>query len=472
MTTALALSLGALAQRLRLLLAEGREAASRGGPVLVSAAVPAPSSDAVPLFEGATGERFLWEHPSEGFFLVGIGVAAWIAAQGPDRFSRAASRWREVRERALVDVTGAYPLPAPVCVGGFAFDPAGPRDPDWEGFPDALLLVPRFLFVSDAESSWLTVSALATPDCDPEEAAAAVAAELGRALAENEVRSRQCEPWGEVTLEDEVGPGRWRAAVGGALREIRAGGIEKVVLARRVKAWSERPIEAGAVLRRLRQGYPRCTVFAFARGDACFLGATPERLVRLEGRTVRADPLAGSAPRGTTGEDDRRLGDALLADEKERREHSLVVQAIRDALAPLCLRLSVPETPALLRMPNVQHLHTPIEGVLGGEASILELVERLHPTPAAGGLPRDAALSLIRRYEPFDRGWYAGPVGWVDGGGNGEFAVAIRSALVRGHEALLYAGCGIVAGSDPEQEYAESCLKLRPMLWALNGRPT
>jgi isochorismate synthase len=256
------------------------------------------------------------------------------------------------------------------------------------------------------------------------------------------------------------------------LREIRGSAVEKVVLARQVTARAERSIDAAAVLRRLREGYPQCTVFAFARGDACFLGATPERLVRLEGRAVRADPLAGSAARGATEDEDRRLGDALLADEKERREHGLVVGAVRDALEPVCSHLDVPETPELLRMPNVQHLHTPIRGVLAGEASILELVERLHPTPAAGGLPRDAALSLIRRYEPFDRGWYAGPVGWVDGGGNGEFAVAIRSALLRGHEALLYAGCGIVAGSDPEREYAESCLKLRPMLWALNGRPT
>ncbi|HEY5640241.1 MAG TPA: isochorismate synthase, partial [Dehalococcoidia bacterium] len=232
---------------------------------------------------------------------------------------------------------------------------------------------------------------------------------------------------------------------------------------------------------RLVEGYPHCTVFAFARGDSCFLGATPERLVRvdrpaLDGRDapsmVRADCLAGSARRGATEEEDWRLGESLRADPKELHEHAVVVQALRDGLEPLCSRLDIPEAPGLLRLPNVQHLHTPIEGVLSTERGVLELVERLHPTPAAGGLPRDAALPLIRQLESFDRGWYAGPVGWVDGRGDGEFAVAIRSALIRRQEAFLYAGCGIVAGSDPEREYSESCLKLRPMLWALNGNAT
>ena len=471
MTTAPSLPLDALAQRLRPLLAEGREAASRGWAVLVSVTSPAPSLDAVPLFEGATGERFLWEHPSEWFSLVGVGVAARIAAQGPDRFPLVAQRWRELAARAVTETLGPLPFSTPIAVGGFTFDPNRERGREWESFPDALLLVPRFLFASDADSSWLTVSAVATPECRPGDVAASLSAEL-REILRGGTRVHEEAPWGEVTLEDEVGPGRWRAAVGGALREIRDGTIEKVVLARRVTARGERPIDAAAALRRLREGYPQCTVFAFARGDACFLGATPERLVRLEGRAVRAGPLAGSAARGATEDEDRRLGDALLANGKERHEHGLVVRAFRDALAPLCVRLSVPETPAILRMPNVQHLHTPIEGTLGGAASILELVGRLHPTPAAGGLPRDAALSFIRRYESFDRGWYAGPVGWVDGRGDGEFAVAIRSALLRGNEALLYAGCGIVAGSEPEREYAESCLKLRPMLWALNGGPT
>jgi isochorismate synthase len=225
-------------------------------------------------------------------------------------------------------------------------------------------------------------------------------------------------------------------------------------------------------MHRLRVGYGRCTLFAFTSVQNCFVGATPERLVRLEERTVRTDCLAGSTRRGATHDEDRSLGEALLADRKERHEHALVVRALHDALLPFCSQVHAPETPTLLRMPNVQHLYTPLEGILKEEGDIFGLVERLHPTPATGGLPREMACSVLRTYECFDRGWYAGPVGWVDGRGGGEFVVAIRSALLKGCEASLYAGCGIVAGSDPEREYEESCLKLRPMLWAVNGPQT
>src|SRR5262249_44613983 len=191
-----------------------------------------------------------------------------------------------------------------------------------------------------------------------------------------------------------------------------------------------------------------------------------------DGRTVRTDCLAGSTRRGANHDEDRALGEALLADRKERHEHALVVRALHDALVPFCPHLSAPETPTLLCMPNVQHLYTPLEGVIQRECNILTLVEKFHPPPACGGFPQEAALSLLRRYEPFDRRWYAGPIGWIDSRGGGEFVVAIRSALLQGCEAVLSAGCGIVAGSDPEREYEESCLKLRPMLWAMNGKQT
>lgn len=434
---------------------------------MVSVTTPFRPLDPITLFERATGERFLWERPSERFSMLGIGTATRITVAEPGRFRQAGTRWRELRQRTVTDAVAPCPLPTPVAFGGFSFDPDRRPDSCWQSFPAGLLLVPRLLFVSSQGSSWLTVNAKVTQDSGLEEIVAET--ELGPALAEAEAPSRAHESWGKAQVADELTPSRWRATVREVLHKIEEGAIEKLVVARRVSARFQHRVEPATVLQRLREGYPQCTLFAYAQGDACFLGATPERLVRLDGRTVRADVLAGSAPRGATIEEDRRLGDALLTEEKERREHRLVVQAVREALEPVCSSLNVPNWPELLHMPNVQHLHTPIRGTLVGGANVLELAERLHPTPAAGGLPRHAALSLIRRYEPFDRGWYAGPLGWIDGQGNGEFAVAIRSALIRGREAHLYAGCGIVAGSDPEREYAESCLKLRPMLWALNG---
>jgi isochorismate synthase len=227
-----------------------------------------------------------------------------------------------------------------------------------------------------------------------------------------------------------------------------------------------------AILRRLGQRYPECTVFAVSSGeDATFLGATPETLVGLSGREVRADCLAGSAARGATPEEDDAIGRALLADDKERREHAIVARSLRDSLSPLCQDISLPDTPALRRFANVQHLHTPVAATTRGRRHILELVQRLHPSAATAGLPREASLRLVRQHEPFSRGWYAGPIGWIDAEGGGEFAVALRSALLRDNVASLYAGCGIVPGSDPAREYAESQLKLQPMLWALGATP-
>jgi len=262
---------------------------------------------------------------------------------------------------------------------------------------------------------------------------------------------------------------QWTRLVAEVVQEVRSGDVEKLVLAREVRAHAEAPLVWGDVLRRLTDRYSACTTFAFARGDTCFLGSTPERLIRHDWKTVRANYLAGSAARGVTEDEDRRLSRTLLNDRKEQHEHALVVDALRDALQPLCASLDVPDEPRLLSMPNVQHLHTPVEGVLRNDVHILNLVDRLHPTPAVGGVPKAAACALIQTHEPFDRGWYAGPVGWFDGRGDGEFVVAIRSALLQGPDALLYAGCGIVDGSDPDREYAESRLKLEPMLWALNG---
>jgi isochorismate synthase len=265
---------------------------------------------------------------------------------------------------------------------------------------------------------------------------------------------------------DTVSIDEWSSAVTALTSAIDAGRVEKVVLAREVALHAHGEIDVTAALMRLRDGYPDCTVFAFRRGGNVFAGATPERLVRVEGRRVRATCLAGSARRGADQADDDAAGRALLADGKERREHQLVVNTIADTLTPLCRDIDVPAEPGLMRMPNVQHLYTPVEGTLAGDVGLLELVERLHPTPV-GGLPRDEALRLIREHEPSGRGWYAGPIGWIDARGDGEFAVAIRSALIAGREARLFAGCGIVAGSDPRREYDESSMKLRPMLWAL-----
>ena len=463
-----------VARRLPRLLAVGQqEAARRGHSILVSVTVDIPPVDPAVLFSRTPShERILWEQPSQKLVMVALGAATRLMGYGAQRFSQIFADWRGLLSHALVDAASSYPLPAPVSLGGFAFDPARRAESGWAEYPDALLVVPRFLFSSCAGSSWITINVLVTSDCNRQASADAVVDSLCTLQGEEEAGIGE-ESSGSVEVQqDETHIVQWKQKVSAIVKEIENGTLEKLVLARSVHAHSPRLLNPGAVIQNLRCGYHHCTLFAFASRQRCFVGATPERLVRLEERNVRVDCLAGSTRRGATDDEDRIFGETLLTDRKEQREHAIVRSMLQQTLAPYCPHLTAPDTPRLLRLPNVQHLHTSVEGVLKEACDIFTLVAALHPTPATGGLPGDTACTLLRTYEDFDRGWYAGPVGWVDGRGGGEFVVAIRSALLSGHDAQLFAGCGIVAGSDPEREYAESCLKLRPMLWALNSKQT
>jgi isochorismate synthase len=232
---------------------------------------------------------------------------------------------------------------------------------------------------------------------------------------------------------------------------------------------SPEPFDPPAALRRLAASAPESTTYAFARGGSTFIGATPERLVRTEGRAFETVAVAGTAPRSPDPAEDSRLGEGLLASEKEREEHAIVVAMLRTSLGPIVEELRVAPTPGLLRLRHVQHLVTPVAGTLRSEAGLLPLGGRLHPTPAVGGEPRALALELIAEHEGFDRGWYAGPIGWVGADGDGELMVALRCALVESRDAALFAGCGIVADSDPAREWEESRIKLRAVANALGG---
>ena len=192
-------------------------------------------------------------------------------------------------------------------------------------------------------------------------------------------------------------------------------------------------------------------------------------MVKKEENQVLSTCLAGSIKRGRTAKEDRQLGEQLLNDDKNLIEHNIVVKMIKDSLKHCCYDLDVPEAPALLKTKNIQHLYTPVKGFMKAGNSLLSMVERLHPTPALGGFPKESAIDKIRELEPMHRGWYAAPIGWFDHEDNGEFVVAIRSGLIEGNKAALFAGCGIVEESDPKSEYFETKIKLKPMLSALGG---
>lgn len=438
------------------------EAARRAEAILLSYSRPAAPVDALRLYRRtvhAGHDAAYWEQPARNSVMVAAGSARTLVLHGARRFVDAATEWRALTASAVSNRRDHL-----VALAGFAFAAEATRAAHWSAFGDGALVVPELLYRCDAGRARVTLNVIVQPGQSPDSVCFRLASLLDQPAGETE-------PYAQVVCTGErrsAAVRQWSDAVIALTQAIEAGSVEKVVLAREVTLRAHGDIDEAAALARLRDGYPTCTVFAFRRGGASFIGATPERLVRVEGRKVHAACLAGSARRGAGPQDDETIGAALLADGKERREHNLVVSMISGALKPLCRDIDIPSEPVLMRIANVQHLVTPIEGTLRRDVGVLELVDRLHPTPAVGGMPRDAALRAIGEREQFDRGWYAGPVGWVAASGDGEFAVALRSALVTGREARLFAGCGIVAGSDPQREYEESSLKLRPMLWALN----
>ncbi|MFB6161506.1 MAG: isochorismate synthase MenF [Haloferacaceae archaeon] len=414
----------------------------------------------------AAAPRTLWD-PSDGPLVVAGGAAATVEADGADRFAA-------VREAADAlfesgNVHAGTEAACPRLFGGFAFHDAGSEQPPWGAFPGARFVLPRVQVTYTDRGAWLTVTAVGDDvAATPEAVERRLDRERERVTALPDPRP-VADPPGVAERTRTTSREAWRRSVEAAVDRIRAGDLRKVVLAQGLEARLERPLATADLLSRLGATHPDCYRFLVEPGDdrpsPGFLGATPERLVRLHGRTVSTGALAGTTGRGETPAEDEWLADELRADEKNAHEHELVAEAVRDQLAPFARGVRRGER-RVRRLATVQHLFTPISATLDADAHVLDLVEALHPTPAVGGLPPERALETIRDTEPFDRGWYAAPIGWFDAAGNGEFAVAIRSAVVDADRrtATMFAGVGLVADSDPDREWDEVQLKYRPIL--------
>lgn len=343
--------------------------------------------------------------------------------------------------------------------GGFRFDPENPaNDPHWEPFGGWQFVMPTVV-LEFANGEWAGSIAVAANSDEDE-----LVTLLQRALF-TEPQPPQVKLARTTTGLD---PEAWKAAVAATVDRIARQEVDKVVLARPVLIETSR--SRAEALGVLAEHYPTTYVFSFTTPGGTWLGATPERLVSLVDGVAYVASLAGSRPRGADDDEDAALGRELLESAKERAEHAFVVEAVREALEPVCANLDIPTEPELMRVANIQHLYTPVTGVVRDGVDVLHLVERIHPTPAVGAWPRDPGLAVLRELEQMDRGWYAAPIGWVDLDGEGEFGVALRSALLGSGSAVLYAGAGIVAGSNPEDELAETELKLRPLRGALEDR--
>lgn len=455
-------------------LEEGAKRACRSNrPVLVSRTRRAPNLDPLSFFAsgaGTQGARNFWSDPGREETLVGLGTA-WRTESGPqskNRYEKVERDWAELIRGALREPADVPRGAGPLLMGGFSFDPIGEHTSLWEGFSDASFILPRFLLTAVRDGVWLTVNAVITPEDEPEE--------MSQRLAEEEDQLVDAAVQGYIPETHpsydavEVEPERWRQAVAQAAREIREGQLEKVVLARELRLHSQETIRPASVLKRLQEQQPHSFLFAVGRGDACFVGASPERLVKKEKHHLYSTCLAGTYPRGSDPAADQELGSQLLRDVKNRQEHAVVVNMIVESLREGCTSIQVPEEPVLYKVRDVQHLFTPVEGTAHPDTTLLSIVERLHPTPALGGYPQERALSRIREMEAMDRGWYAAPLGWLDFRGDGEFACGIRSGLLRNKSASLFAGCGIMGDSDPVSEYEETRMKFQPMLLALGGK--
>ena len=416
------------------------------------------------------GERWLcFEQPDrDGSALAALGEVRALERDGPGRFTGVAARWRDLVADAVADTPPSPPGSGLVALGGFAFAPAGGASAGWDGFAPASLVVPAISFARRAEVVSMTINVDAAPD----DTLADLCDRVDRRLDELRVEPLPMldpAPTGGCKVLSPMPPSHYEEAVARAVERIRAGGLEKLVLAREVEVHAPVEHDPAAVLGVLREAFASCYVFAVGRGEATFLGASPELLVRREGQRASTVALAGSARRSADPAVDDHLGEQLLRSDKDREENAIVARRIARTLRPHAVWVTAAPEPSLVRVANIQHLALPIRAQLASPVGAIELAGLLHPTPAVGGEPLGPAEALIPALEGLDRGWYAGPVGWADAAGDGEFCVALRCAMLRGRVARCYTGCGIVRDSDPAAELAESEVKLQALLPVLAG---
>ncbi len=461
------------AQIRRRLEAALRRARGLGAPVLASATaeVPGlPDPTATVLAARRPGEPwFCLEEPDrDRTALAALGRAVELRASGPDRFASVARQWREHVAHAVAEPVDGPPGAGLVALGGFAFAADGGGSPRWDGFAPAELHVPELCLARRGDRVCLTVTVQVAPDDTLDDLTARMDERVAR-LRPASLPLLDPAPTGAYRVLSPMPPSHYEEAVSRAVQRIRGGELEKIVLAREVEVHAPRPHDAAAVIGLLRDAYPSCYVFAVGRGEATFLAASPELLIRREGQRASTVGLAGSIRRSADPAVDDHLGEQLLQSEKDREENAIVVRRIARALRPHSVWVTAAPEPSVIRVANIQHLARPIRAQLAAPLDAVELAGLLHPTPAVGGEPNRVATPLIPALEGLDRGWYAGTVGWVDATGDGEFCVALRCALLRGELAHLYAGCGIVRDSDPASELAETEVKLGALLPVLAG---
>ncbi|MFS0751040.1 isochorismate synthase [Oceanobacillus sp. 1P07AA] len=408
--------------------------------------------------------RSFWSSNSNDITILGAGQAVTIQADG-QRYQSIENQWNELLKKAVIHNPFEKQGTGIVGLGGFAFDPKKESTSLWRNFPDGQLTIPQIMVTNVDNEFYLTFNMyLHTNDHGfqlMEEYQEIESYLLGKSnFSGKDVK---------MIEKKEVDPQQWMQTVQKATEEMKTSITNKIVLAREIRLRFDKRADIPSIIRKLVETQSNSYIFAYEIDNDCFVGATPERLVKVEGNKLFSTCLAGTAPRGETTKEDQKIAEELFTDPKNRKEHEYVVQMIRKAVERYCTDVDIPSEPQVYMYKTLQHLYTPVTAKLMNSNSIFSILEELHPTPALGGTPRKESMSFIRKNEQLDRGWYGAPIGWIDSNNNGEFAVAIRSAMIQETEASLFAGCGIVADSDPVSEYEETNIKLMPMLSVLGG---
>ncbi|MBK3496115.1 isochorismate synthase [Viridibacillus sp. YIM B01967] len=411
------------------------------------------------------GQRFFWQNREKTFTLVGLGQAHTITSNAKEqRFDDVEQQWKRLTQNVVNDEHNLQPI----LFGGFTFDTENKVSGEWTGFPEAFFAVATYQLVMRNDQAYVSIH-LITDEENTVDALEALRKERDELIHTAQVKALKTYAKPQIKSSYEPYKEEYLASISKVTSLIRQKEADKVVIARSLALQFEEQVSSPNVLSQVIMEQPESYLFGLEEQGKLFFGASPERLVKVSDMYAYSSCVAGSVKRGETVEEDELLGQGLLNDEKNRSEHQYVVDMILQTFKENCASYEIPHAPKLLKIRDIQHLFTPVEGPMKKEATILQLVKTLHPTPALGGVPRVKAMEVIREYEPMNRGLYAAPIGWLDAQGNGEFAVAIRSALLANDQAFLYAGGGIVADSEPASEYDETLVKLRPMLRALGG---
>jgi len=440
----------------------------------LSYSIPIPEIDPLAFAEQYPDEDnlYYWEQPQKQFAIVAGGVAEILKATGPYRFDQIGEQFRVLKKKLITVSSIRHTLTNPVLVGGYSFSDHNVQSL-WKKFGAARFQLSNWTIIKSARLVLLTLT-VSVANREISE----VLEDLQQTRADIIKRWKSVKKTSHTDISVAVDNYRvkqpknsfsdWRKQVMQCRDMIARGSFNKIVIARQLDFETEKHIQVSRAMYHLRRQFPECYNFMIkVDGGPIFIGATPERLIAIRKNRILTESLAGSISRGVSASEDVALGHTLMESLKERSEHNYVVEEISKNLRKYSHRVEHPHEPVIKKLQNVQHLYTPISAEIDKNTTIHEMAGLLHPTPAVGGFPRPAAVPYINEIEKMDRGWYAGPIGWFNISGSGEFAVAIRSALVDKNRARLYAGCGIVKNSDPATEWQETYLKFSPVFEAL-----